>query len=163
MSGMYPLHREVELIVLTKHGTFLASSTVDFNHWVSEIEEREGEDPDGYEIPNMSIEVRSASLHDIMNLIEDLDVSMKTPIEDSPDKDFPVFRFRITLDPEEWVTAIARMGAGVTYRTFQKEVDSYIDNKYLEPESSLFLRNFGKLASQIYTNIYSTVKGRGWN
>ena len=139
------------MVIITKYGNFLIQNTIDFNDVIDEDDA----------LSRFAVQIRSASLDDIMNLIEDFGVT--NYIEESPDDDMPAFRFMIELTPDEWVHMIARMGAGVTYKSFKKEVESYVDQDILGTESSTLVRNIRVLMFQIYAGMSSVVKGEVWN
>lgn len=132
------------MLIVTRHGTFLITNTKDFD----EIEEHE-------DIPSFGINIRSASIEEALNLIESfVPETTLTIIEDDFDKDLPAFRFKVEVPPEDWVNLIARMGAGVTYRSFKKELIEINE----EPNTLTLLSNLRVLTMQIYSQMIAPFK-----
>lgn len=143
------------MIIVTRHGTFLITNTSDFKDELPD---------DGLEL-DFKIKIKSASIRDMINLIDTFPVETGWDIiEDDIDKDLPAFRFSIEVLPEDWVNLIARMGAGITYRSFKREVQEVIDDcDENSTETLTMISNIRVLTMQIYSRMFSRFKRGDWN
>ena len=135
------------MIIITRHGTFLITNTKDF----AEIED---------EFTDFGINIRSASLEEIMNVMEDfIPETTWAVVEDDFDEDMPAFRFKVEVPPEDWVNLIARMGAGITYKSFKREVREVSE----DANTLTLLSNLKVLTMQIYSRLVSPFNSKDWN
>ena len=135
------------MFIVTRHGTFLITNTKDF----VEIED---------EFTDFGINIRSASIDEVLNLVEDFFPDRTWSVfEDDFDKDMPAFRFKVEVPPEDWVNLIARIGAGITYKSFKKEIVE-VSN---DPDTLTLFSNLRVLTMQIYSRLVAPFKHGDWN
>lgn len=140
------------MIIVTRHGTFLITNTIDFNDVANEADIENGID--------FWINIRSASINDLLDIVEDfLPEKTWSIIEDDFDNDMPAFRFKVEVPPDDWVNMIARMGAGVTYKSFKKELEESSEDS----NTTTLLSNLRVLTMQIYSRFVSPFNSKDWN
>tara|TARA_R110000851_G_scaffold288868_2_gene442942 strand:- start:2070 stop:2468 length:399 start_codon:yes stop_codon:yes gene_type:complete len=102
------------------------------------------------------IEIRSPSKRDLMGLMDSFyDQCGGQPIEEDPHSDMSSFRFKIQVDPEDWVNLIARLGAGLTYKSFMQEIDDAFRDGCVESGAVTFLSSLRVMVMQIYSKFHS--------
>lgn len=142
------LAKEFSLIVTTRHGIFLATNTLDF-------EGLAGEDGKISKFPEFNIEVRSPSVLDLMGLMENFpDQCGDYSIQESICEEMPAFRFKINLEPEDWVNLLARLGAGITYKNFTIELKVLSGGGEVDTGVYTLVSNIRVLMMQIYSRMF---------
>lgn len=134
------------MIITTRHGVFLVTNT----------KETIAED-DSYlyaEWPDFFIEIRSPSIRDLMGLMDSFPEQCGYgTIEEDPCPDMPSFKFKIEIGPEDWVGLMARIGAGITYKSFIGELNEVYEDGLVDSGVLTLAANLKVIIMQIYSDM----------
>tara|TARA_R110000782_G_scaffold133734_2_gene226108 strand:+ start:45 stop:497 length:453 start_codon:yes stop_codon:yes gene_type:complete len=150
------------VLIVNRHGVFLATNSINFDNEAS----NELDDPNHIlvELPEFCIELRSPSVSDLMGLIENFpDECGEWDVQEIPLVEMPAFRFKIDIEPERWVTLLAKLGAGITYKSFNDELRELSKYGMVDSGVVTLVSNLRVLMMQIYSRMFGSFESRTIN